>query len=364
MRIRRTMTLSILFLAFSGVGMASAAPLYNVVDLGTLGGATSKAYDINNRGQVVGYADINVTVFPSSYVAHAFLWQSDSGMNDIGTIGTFSSSIAYGINDSGQVVGTLGYAMPGGYHPFLWQTGGAMQDLGGGDFSMAANINNAGQVVGQSSDYGAFLWQSASGMQSLLGGVGRASDINDNGLVVGTRPIDGKPCGFLWQNGSVTQDIGGGGNDFTTNSINDRGQVVGAYGTYPAYHAFLWQSSTGRRDLGMLNGATDSTAGEINESGQVVGTSGDRAFLWQDGIGMQDLNGLISQSSGWTLESASAINDNGQIVGYGLNSSGQSHAFFLNPIPEPSSLVLLTTASAGALFMVWRGYKRGRRVRA
>ena len=44
-----------------------------------------------------------------------------------------------------------------------------------------------------------------------------------------------------------------------------------------------------------------------------------------------DLNSLIATNSGWTLQSANAINDNGQIVGYGINPSGQMDAFLLTP---------------------------------
>ena len=46
---------------------------------------------------------------------------------------------------------------------------------------------------------------------------------------------------------------------------------------------------------------------------------------------MLDLNSLIAPSSGWTLNSATAINDKGQIVGYGNDPANQSHAFLLTP---------------------------------
>lgn len=49
---------------------------------------------------------------------------------------------------------------------------------------------------------------------------------------------------------------------------------------------------------------------------------------------MLDLNSLLKDSgSGWTLEVANAINDKGQIVGYGLNPLGQTEAFLLTPVP-------------------------------
>ena len=75
---------------------------------------------------------------------------------------------------------------------------------------------------------------------------------------------------------------------------------------------------------------------------------------------MVDLNDLIDSASGWTLASATAINDSGWIVGNGTNSLGQSHAFLLTPIPEPSTAALATSGLAAALLAVWRRRKRGR----
>ena len=70
---------------------------YAVVDLGTLGGTSAKAYAINNAGQVVGEAR------NASGATRAFLY-SGGKMNALPTLGG-SSSIAYGINDSGRIVG-------------------------------------------------------------------------------------------------------------------------------------------------------------------------------------------------------------------------------------------------------------------
>ena len=41
----------------------------------------------------------------------------------------------------------------------------------------------------------------------------------------------------------------------------------------------------------------------------------------------QNLNDLIPPGSGFTLDNATAINDNGQIVVSGSNAPGQEHAF-------------------------------------
>jgi hypothetical protein len=76
---------------------------------------------------------------------------------------------------------------------------------------------------------------------------------------------------------------------------------------------------------------------------------------------MLDLNDLIPGGSGWDLNSAAAINDNGQITGCGL-LNGQQHAFlltrttfsynfsgFFQPVDNPP---ILNAVKAGAAIPV------------
>jgi probable HAF family extracellular repeat protein len=84
----------------------------------------------------------------------------------------------------------------------------------------------------------------------------------------------------------------------------------------------------------------------------------DHAVIYRNGT-MTDLNTLIDPHSGWTLGTAFAINNKGEIVGVGTNASGQSDAFLLsspNPVPEPPSVTLLGLGALCAL-----GYARRRR---
>ncbi len=99
-------------------------------------------------------------------------------------------------------------------------------------------------------------------------------------------------------------------------------------------------------DLGTLGG-TDSYAYSINDKGQIVGSSlaadnTQRAFITgKDGL--IDLNTLINPLSGWTLLEANAINNNGQIVGYGI-FNGQGRGFILSTVsavPEPETYLML-----------------------
>jgi probable HAF family extracellular repeat protein len=101
-------------------------------------------------------------------------------------------------------------------------------------------------------------------------------------------------------------------------------------------HAFL--SEKGRTtDLGTLGGMNSQAQG-INSSGQIVGSSnlkgyaaGPHAFLYADGK-MIDLTKQIPPEADWVLNTATAINDSGQIVGNGTHSD-KIRAFLLTPIP-------------------------------
>ena len=117
-------------------------------------------------------------------------------------------------------------------------------------------------------------------------------------------------------------------------SINDSGQIVGISDNVAGiYRGFLYSNGT-MQDLGCLPNFGSSEAIDINASGQVVGMLGDwttnpytlHAFIDENGQ-MEDLNTLTTNLGGWVLQTAEAINDSGQIVGYGTlngNTRGSS----------------------------------------
>jgi probable HAF family extracellular repeat protein len=72
------------------------------------------ALAINKSDQVVGYSD--------SGEMHAFLWTSKNGMQDLGTQGY--SSRAYDINGAGKIVGRADAEHIGSvtlYHACIWE---------------------------------------------------------------------------------------------------------------------------------------------------------------------------------------------------------------------------------------------------
>jgi len=179
-------------------------PTYNIIDLGTLGGATSTALGVNDKGQVVGSADT-----PQG-LRHAYLWENGV-MTDLGTLGfPTAQSDAWDINNQGVVVGIVGSGDPN--RLFIWENG-VQTEIGPPQvLKSASGINDAKQVVGiyivpPIGDQHAFLWE--NGAMTDLGTLGGtysiAWDINQNGQVAGGSSTSGVPGGaFLWQSGVMT----------------------------------------------------------------------------------------------------------------------------------------------------------------
>jgi hypothetical protein len=107
-------------------------------------------------------------------------------------------------------------------------------------------------------------------------------------------------------------------------------------GTRRAYVAQIGPTDqvVSRTELGALSAAGQSYGYAINGLGVVVGTSDSHAVVWNNGV-VADLNGMIPANSGWTLRVATAINDNGDIVGIGRHN-GEGRGFLLQTAPPPT----------------------------
>ena len=205
--------------------------------------------------------------------------------------------------------------------------------LNGYASSDATAINAKGQVVGEAISADGTSWvpflYSKGKMTNLgttsEGGVGTAYAINNHGVAAG----EDYSTGNSWYHASMYTS--GHVLDLYPNSqfegaygINDNLQVVGycqagnngTYG-YSLYHPCLYDVNAGEfTDLGLLPGYESGSASAINNNGQIVGTCNNEmgtwseAFIYSNGQ-MTDLGKL----PGTWSSAATALNANGQIVG-------------------------------------------------
>lgn len=323
-----------------------------VYDLGVLpGGTFSMAAGLNDLGVVAGTADGYATISGSAFgtttcenLPQPFLWTPSKGFETAPSI-----PVAF---------------------PYL------VVPCAQADYATGVNLSN--QVVGSNADIETYKWGfvwGSSGLNPINGYYQTsANSISDFGLVAGQISKNAQlyynSHAAVWMNGVVT-DIGTlTGIDATwatcsgASSANDIGQIVGwsniAVGSQYSgcmdvidsnlpVHAFVFQNGAGMQDLGALPGDSSSVALKINLFGQVIGSSGNsvtlnfdnspyqyriqvsgRPFVWNARSGMMDLNDLVGHDSKWILNSATDINNWGQIVGLGTYE-GKEHGYLLTP---------------------------------
>jgi len=286
----------------TGLVSLGEAVQYSITDLG-VGTATR----INDSGSVI---------------VGDHVWDPANGDRYLGTLGGATTQ-ACGLNNAGEVVG-VSEDGSGHFRAFYWKDG-EIEDLGLGQSSSAVAINNHGAIIGASPDGHAYLMTDAEVID--LGFGTQVWDLNDNGQMLGSPGIWHGTGDGMWDAGTWTKI-----SVIAPLSINNHTQAVG--------HGSMMWSPSSVIDLGDLG-----VGRRINDQMQVVGDDlFGRASLWQEGV-LYDLNSLIAPDSRWfSLAGAMDINKRGQIVGYGFPHEGdtETHAFLLNPIPEPGSLILLS----------------------
>lgn len=214
------------------------------------------AVDINDAGEILAnvpscelYKESTFVWFPVP--AHGL----SAGWHDLGFLSTYqicgtdgchtaSSTVAYDINDRGQIAGATRDAQGKG-HLFRWESG-SMIDLGELRIADNPQINRRGDI--------AYTTISATG--------------------------ECPPCQIFLRSNGHTTDLGTlGGDSSQVMDMNDVGDIVGIsslpVSSLQSHHAFWWHDGE-IKDLGTLGG-TLSWAMAINNRRQVAGVS---AFSW------------------------------------------------------------------------------------
>ena len=133
-----------------GVGIEVFGVLYELVEVGVIGGTWSIGKAVNRRGDVVGQS------CTQNCLSHGFFWSEEGGLEDLGTLLGYTRSDAFSLNDRGQVLGSVrcpqSDAGCGSVSDELviWERSGTqwtMKRLGIPNPSEEGHLNNSGHLV-------------------------------------------------------------------------------------------------------------------------------------------------------------------------------------------------------------------------
>jgi uncharacterized membrane protein len=256
-------------------------PTFTTIDVP--GSATTRAFGINDRGDIVGSYIIG---FGAS---HGFLLHKGE-FTTIDVTGPFiSGTQAAGINDHGDIVGF--YTRAGLKLGFLLEDGNltTVEVPRGASNTYALGINNRGDIVGaDGSDligFGIRVFLADSGFLQHRGDLStvevpgalftHALGINDHGDIVGhyfPRNSAGQfqLHGFVLDRGTFTTIDVPGASDTEANGINKHGDIVGSYLVAGVAHGFVLDH--GNLTTIDIPGASRTEVFGINDRGDIVGS--------------------------------------------------------------------------------------------
>ncbi len=344
---------------------AQTLPLYRItvipkIDGQSNGQGSSTASRINAAGVVAGRVLVR-KAGSSKPIEQVFRWTADTGVALMpqGKMRTYSATLA-GVNGTGEVVGTVDKRVN---RVVAWDLDDGFRGIPAGPSELRSEAdatNEAGDVVGTRFDYSlpdprqTTLW-AADGtiteIRSDTPGPLYPADVNARREVVGflspdAGPFFGDGIAFVWAAEAGLTLLGrlpGSGPDAPTEAraINDQGVVAG-FGSL-AYlgpsKAFRWTAAGGYELLDLPANCSNTNALDINNSGWIVGNcfgalpSG--PYIWTAKKGFRFVADRIDPADPLRdrvrLISASAINDDGMIAGWG-EVDGESAALVLVPV--------------------------------
>lgn len=292
----------------------------------------------------------------------AFVWTAAGGQHALGT-GGFTRSYAWGVSRNGIIAGTL--SGPSFSEAVRFDAMGGIERLGflpgGGSSSSASDISVDGSVVVGTAigpqGAQAMIHDDVNGMRGLgdlPGGIfsSAAAGVSDDGsIVVGSGRTSIGSEAFIWSESDGMRGLG----SFASYSwseafdISADGTTVVGFArdlNFGGEEAFVWDAARGMRGIGRLSvrGRSSRALGVSGDGSVVVGTSitdggSSKAFIHDEANGMRVLQDVLAMGgidlSGWTLQAAVAVSDDGlTIVGSGIGPNGAEA--WIATIPEPS----------------------------
>ncbi len=233
--------------------------------------------------------------------------------------GTYGAAQLYGVNDAGVAVGyvqTCNCSNSNGMLqiPYVWDALGGARTIAVTGAKDLVRINNHNLAVGNIKFSGGvtdgFVHDLNTGVTTTFNALlpppslgtpwSRAADVSDSGLVAGWGHAESAYAGrgFVWSAAAGFTFIPGPG---------------------PGYHP-------------------DTQPAGVNSEGVVAGAAflsngSSRAMVWDAQNGTRDLNTLTATPPGFVMLRATAINENGWIVGFGNGGGfGFYASFVLRPI--------------------------------
>ena len=333
--------------AFAAQVRGAQTPIYQLRALAMYSQTTKcAAWGLNDSGQIVGSGGR----FGPDRIAYPLRWTPSGAVSRVGTLWDYDQASANAIDNSGNIVGGVGFSA------FYRQANGFMITV---PMRVAYDINSRNQVSGFTGTC-AGVWH-PSGTLTRLGmlsgyewAYGRS--INDSGQVAGyaAKASTGESRALMWTpaGARVLLPLPGMESFSSASDINSSGQIAGSVD----WTAVVWEPNLAMRRLSAPPGQIMSEAWGINDSGWVVGCargSGgrDAPVVWTpDSVQIP-----LPMLAGCDWGVASKINRFGQIVGHcGSSITYQVYPVTWVIVPEPSSIAVLLCGFGALGGVVWR----------
>jgi probable HAF family extracellular repeat protein len=350
----RLLPVGVLSLALSSAALA-APPSFTILDLGTLGGAESVAFGVNDSNVVVGWS------LTSNGQMHACRW-TNGVAHDLGTLGG-TQARAWAINNAGTIVGEsllAGGSGSGNFKAFIVNNDvmTALPTLGG-NWSVAYAINESGVAAGISAN-ASQQEKMARWQNNAITNLGpltthqrsRGYGINASGAIAGWgyTPLGGPNDALLYSPpiNDIVQ-IGGFGQFQNSEGydVNDAGEVVGSSAPSSGgnWNAAIWHAAAPTQAV-IVGSFADYEISELYDINNDPGVAVGRAYtfnalpepshgIYFDGTTLYDLNDYLPAGTDGFIFEARHVNESGAIAAT-MMVDGLFRAVLLVPALSPS----------------------------